>query len=412
MSDIAPQNIHESDQGPKTWLRRTVLALVAFAGAYFFLEFLASDSVAQTPKAITTLEECDPQVSMAEGFTPVVHQSACYDSKSDWAFLQEDEDAEPAQIIAPEEPLPPFDADTASVQDISKKITTMVAKEAQVSAPDFSALEEGALLDQLYEEKLPDNIIEDDTFIHHNRKNIKDLKIHLQKKPVYFGPKPLVVVVIDDMGISPRRTKDILKLKAPLTASFLTYGKNLPIYLKQAELAGQEIMVHVPMEPKTNIDVAPDVLKASMSSEEIHVGLKNMLQKFDKVAGINNHMGSRFTENRKAMQSVMDVLKEENLFFLDSKTSAKSVGKELAHKNGVAYAHRHVFLDNKNDFDYILGQLHLTERIAKRNGYAIAIGHPKSQTFNALKAWLPTLEEKNIKLVPLSEVVTKLNASH
>ena len=168
----------------------------------------------------------------------------------------------------------------------------------------------------------------------------------------------------------------------------------------------------MPMEPKSKADVAPDVLTVAMSGSEVREGLEIMLEKFGPIAGINNHMGSRFTENRAHMQVVMEVLKERQLFFLDSKTSPHSVGKEIARKNGVAYAHRHVFLDNNNDFAYITRQLRLTEKIAARNGYAIAIGHPKSQTFKALEAWLPTLKDKNIKLVHLSEIVKELNRPH
>ena len=87
----------------------------------------------------------------------------------------------------------------------------------------------------------------------------------------------------------------------------------------------------------------------------------------------------------------------------------ETVGQEVAKTYGVDYATRHVFLDNNNDKAYILGQLRATEKIAKKNGYAVAIGHPKSQTYVALKEWLPTLEEKGIKLVPMSEIVELRN---
>ena len=98
-----------------------------------------------------------------------------------------------------------------------------------------------------------------------------------------------------------------------------------------------------------------------------------------------------------------------DLYFLDSKTTPKSVGEKTAKKYGVDYAHRHVFLDNNNDKKYILKQLAQTERIAKKNGYAVAIGHPKSKTYEALKEWVKTLPEKGIKLVHMSEIVKVLN---
>ncbi len=410
----------------KTWLRRAFFVAAAFAGSYFFLESLSApraQTVVQSQPSAVVLppEENDTPLSMLEGNCPVVWQPFCLDNRDSWAFMREDE-KEPERIIVSETPLPPFAPDAASVRDISRKIAAMVAADAVIESEDFSALEEPEFsneqLEKLYEEKLPDDVIEDEPphapgyFVHHNQKAVKDINIRLQRKPFYFGPRPVIAVVIDDMGISPRRTRDILSLHAPLTASFLTYGPHLSAYLEQARQAGQEIIVHVPMEPKSKADVAPDVLTVAMSGSEVREGLEIMLEKFGPIAGINNHMGSRFTENRAHMQVVMEVLKERQLFFLDSKTSPHSVGKEIARKNGVAYAHRHVFLDNNNDFAYITRQLRLTEKIAARNGYAIAIGHPKSQTFKALEAWLPTLKDKNIKLVHLSEIVKELNRPH
>ena len=120
-------------------------------------------------------------------------------------------------------------------------------------------------------------------------------------------------------------------------------------------------------------------------------------------------MGSRLTEDKERMLAVMAVLKEQGLFFLDSKTSPKSTAATAAKESGIAYAHRHIFIDNNNDKDYILGQLAKAENVARRNGYAIAIGHPKTQTYAALKEWLPQLPEKGLVLMPLSRIVAELN---
>ena len=120
-------------------------------------------------------------------------------------------------------------------------------------------------------------------------------------------------------------------------------------------------------------------------------------------------MGSKLTEDKEKMLAVMEVLQEQGLFFLDSKTSAASRAEEAAAEIGIAYAHRHVFLDNNNDKQYILGQLKKTEQLARKNGYAIAIGHPKTQTYAALKEWLPKLEQQGIEVVPLSRVIKVLN---
>lgn len=271
---------------------------------------------------------------------------------------------------------------------------------------------------QLYEEDLPDNIIEDDfnteteevsPYIHHNQKNIKDINIDLRHKPRYFGPLPVIAIVIDDMGVNVNRTHDIISLQAPLTSSFLTYGPKLQQQIAEAQAAGHEIMAHVPMEPHKNLYTAPDGLTTAMSDEEIKTNFEQMLKKFPGIKGVNNHMGSKFTEDEQKMSDIMEILHQHDLFFLDSKTTPKSVGKSTAQKYDVDYAHRHVFLDNNNDKAYILNQLKIAERIARKNGYAVAIGHPKSQTYNALKEWLPQAPSKGIKIVHMSEIVEVLN---
>ena len=281
-------------------------------------------------------------------------------------------------------------------------------------------------LDKLYEEKLPDNVIVEDWeepeltpeqiaegyHVYQRHTDVKKLNIIPKYKPAYFGEEPVIAVVIDDMGIAKKRTADIISLQAPLTASFLTYGADLDNQVKAAKEAGMEIMLHAPMEPYSKADIAPDVLTTKMNENEVRLGLEKMLSKFSDIKGINNHMGSKFTEDKERMQVVMEVLKEKDLFFLDSKTTSHSVGKELAQKNGVSYATRHVFIDNKNQVDYILNQLKIAEKIAKRNGYAVAIGHPKSGTYEALKQWLPSLKEKKIKILHMSDIVKVLHKSH
>ena len=267
---------------------------------------------------------------------------------------------------------------------------------------------------KLYEEELPDNIIDEEqtdessSTVHYQQKNIKDMDVKVLPRPEH-NEKKLIAVVIDDMGVNVKRTKDIISLQAPLTSSFLTYGPHLSKQIEQARAAGHEIMAHVPMQPYKDLYTAPDGLTVNMSDEELSQKFEIMLQKFSGIRGVNNHMGSKFTEDKRAMGDIMKILKAHDLFFLDSKTTAKSVGGEVAKKYGVKYATRHVFLDNNNEKKYILGQLKQAEKIANKNGYAVAIGHPKSQTYAALKEWLPTLEAKGLKLVHMSEIVELRN---
>ena len=97
------------------------------------------------------------------------------------------------------------------------------------------------------------------------------------------------------------------------------------------------------------------------------------------------------------------------MFFLDSMTTSRSVGRSVSREYGVPFVARDVFLDNERNYNYIMGQFRETERVARKKGYAIAIGHPYPQTLQALRDWLKQTEEKNIEVVPLSFLVNKLN---
>ena len=259
-----------------------------------------------------------------------------------------------------------------------------------------------------YEEKLPEDVIDTEAPKNVHPK-ISGIKIEVSRKPPYFGREPVIAIVIDDMGVSHRRTANISSLDYPLTSSFLTYASNLRPQIAAAERAGHEIIAHLPMEPKASMNVSPDVLTVKMNEKQVAEGLNGMLDKFPGIAGVNNHMGSRFTEDAERMDVVMKELEKRGLFFLDSKTTPHSAGEKAAKDNGVRYVSRNVFLDNEDKFDYVMRQLRQTEAIARKNGYVVAIGHPKEQTYNALKVWLPTLKSRNLRLVHLSEIVKALN---
>lgn len=229
-------------------------------------------------------------------------------------------------------------------------------------------------------------------------------------KAIAGGPV-MVAVVIDDMGVSVPHTRDILSLEKPITASFLTYGAANRKQVKEAKEKGFEVMLHVPMMPHAKADLAPVTLSPDMQEDEIKNDFVQMLDRYKGLGmkGINNHMGSLFTEDEKSLGYVMQILKDRNLFFLDSKTTAKSVGAKVAAEYGVPYIARDVFLDNENDYNYIMGQLRQTEKIAHMRGYAVAIGHPRSQTYLALRDWMKELPERRIRLVRLSDLVRDVN---
>jgi hypothetical protein len=223
--------------------------------------------------------------------------------------------------------------------------------------------------------------------------------------------KAMIAMVVDDMGLDQRRSAEVVNLPGPLTLSYLPYGRELPRQAAAARARGHELLVHVSMEPlNPNIDPGPNALTVDLPEDEIRRRLGWALDAFDGYVGINNHMGSRFTLERPGMDVVMDELKARGLLFLDSRTVQNSVGPAVASAHGVPHAGRHFFIDNELTIAEVNRQLAETERVARQNGYAVAIGHPHDVTIAALSAWLPTLEEKGFVLVPVSTVVERLEA--
>jgi polysaccharide deacetylase 2 family uncharacterized protein YibQ len=215
-----------------------------------------------------------------------------------------------------------------------------------------------------------------------------------------------IAVVIDDMGLDRVRSERAIALPGPLTLSFLAYARDLPQQTAVAHRNGHELMVHVPMEPAGHLLVAdPNQLDVTMSREEVLTRLRWDLSRFDGFVGINNHMGSRFTADALAMRPVLEELKSRGLLFIDSRTTPNTAGAEVARELGVPHASRDVFLDYDVSIAAVEQQLAELERIARRNGSAIAIGHPHDQTLEVLQSWLRELPQKGLALVPVSAIV-------
>jgi len=222
------------------------------------------------------------------------------------------------------------------------------------------------------------------------------------------GKKPMVVVVMDDLGLDRKRTYRTLTLKGPLTLAFLAYSGELAAQTAAGRARGHELIIHVPMEPLgPYTDPGPDVLLAGMSPDDIRTRLRRALDRFPGYVGINNHMGSKFTADRSGMAVVLTELKARGLLFLDSKTTGGSVAAEIAREIGLPFAERNVFLDNEPSLAAVEIQLYKLEEYARQYGHAIAIGHPHDATLDALEAWLPTLDKAGLALVPLSAIVKR-----
>lgn len=217
-----------------------------------------------------------------------------------------------------------------------------------------------------------------------------------------------VVIIIDDMGLNSHMTKRIADLPGPLELAFLPYADGVRGQAEAARKEGHEIMIHMPMEPMNgHLDMGPVALKMDMEPKVFDANLNVALNSLGGYVGINNHMGSRLTQNKEAMERLMEKLKDKGLLFVDSRTIHTSVAAETAAAYDVPYAIRDIFIDHVPTKEGVENSLKLVEEMALRRGVAIAIGHPKKVTIEALEKWLPTLAKKGIALAPVSEIVRK-----
>jgi len=226
--------------------------------------------------------------------------------------------------------------------------------------------------------------------------------------PVVLQPgRGYVAIVIDDMGLDRPRAMRAIGLPAPLTLSFLPYGRDAPALAVLARQRGHEILLHMPMQPMGGESPGPHALTVDLAAVEIRGRVGAALDRFGDAVGLNNHMGSRFTVDRRLMGPLMEELRSRGLVFVDSRTAAESQGSHAAGEAGVPAAMRDVFLDNEATTDAINRQLRELERIARRRGHAVAIGHPHDATFAALAAWLPGLQDRGLQAVPVTTIIRR-----
>lgn len=223
--------------------------------------------------------------------------------------------------------------------------------------------------------------------------------------PQALPGQPMIAIVIDDMGIDFVRSQRVIELNAPLTTSFLPYGRFTTELAPMARAGGHELMLHLPMEPSQNLDPGPHALMKAMTPAEIKRQLNWNLDRFGGYVGVNNHMGSEFTKHSEGMRLVLRELDLRGLLFLDSITTGVTATKKVSADLSLPVLERDVFLDNVREERAIWKQLMALEAKAKREGYAIAIGHPYDQTIRVLQAWLPRVEDRGFALVPVSAIV-------
>ncbi|HEX3349503.1 MAG TPA: divergent polysaccharide deacetylase family protein [Acetobacteraceae bacterium] len=216
--------------------------------------------------------------------------------------------------------------------------------------------------------------------------------------------RPIICIVMDDLGVMHRGTERALALPAPMTLSWFPFAQRLPEQVAGGADRGHEATLHMPMQAFGNSIAwtGPNPLRVDLPPEENLRRLKTALDAVPHTVGLNNHMGSVATKSVPLMQLVAQETKSRGMLFLDSLTIGGSVGKKEAELAGVPADARDLFIDNSEEPAKLREALGLIEQHARKHGNVIAIGHPRTHTLDALEWWMPTLASKGFVLWPLA----------
>jgi hypothetical protein len=223
-------------------------------------------------------------------------------------------------------------------------------------------------------------------------------------------PRPAggrIALVIDDLGRRPSDLATIAALGVPVAHAVLPYEPHSAAMAAAAAAAGAEVLLHLPMEALDGEDPGPGALRLGMDDAALAAATRAALAAVPEAVGINNHMGSALSADRRAMAVVLGVARERGLFFLDSRTTAATVGFRLARELGVPAAERQVFLDDSLSAADIEAELERLRALALEEGSAIAIGHPHPVTFAQLAAEVPRAQAAGVQFVRLSELLAR-----
>ncbi len=220
---------------------------------------------------------------------------------------------------------------------------------------------------------------------------------------------PEIAIIIDDVGYNRKIATRFADLDSNITFSVLPNSPHKRSIAINAHKKGLEIMLHLPMEPfeYPKVNPGPDALLVSMTPNELKTQLRKDIAGIPFVKGVNNHMGSRMTSLSSKMYQIFTILKEEDLFFIDSRTAPQSLCKPSARLLQIPFAERNTFLDHFQTPEAVNRQIDSLLRKALKNGSAIGIGHPHKITFEVLKERLPEIISK-VKIVHASKLVKTL----
>ena len=217
----------------------------------------------------------------------------------------------------------------------------------------------------------------------------------------------VIVLVIDDFGYRNDNISDgFLNLSIPITCAIIPGHTASKKFAEKAVSYGKEVIIHMPMESE-NYSPGEDEYKllTSMTSELLENKLIQAFESLPEAIGMNNHQGSKATSDSKTMTVLASVLKDRGKYFIDSRTSSLTIGEKTMISFGVPTARRNIFLDNNNDLDKIEEQMNKLANSAKKNGFAVGLGHARKNTLSVLEKVVPDLLDKGFVFQFASQVV-------
>ena len=218
------------------------------------------------------------------------------------------------------------------------------------------------------------------------------------------GSRGQIVLIIDDLGFDQEAIETLMALDPNVNAAILPNAARASEAAEKLHARGFEILCHLPMQPRGAAAPGVNAIRTDMGDDEIaRLTLQN-IEAVPHARGVNNHMGSLATSDRRVMERVLRSL-PDSMYFIDSRTGGRSVAFDVARELNIPTATRHVFLDDVIEEGAVRRQVELLAALAERQGVAIGIGHPHRATLRVLKAEMPRLRERGFRFVRASEVV-------
>jgi polysaccharide deacetylase 2 family uncharacterized protein YibQ len=213
-----------------------------------------------------------------------------------------------------------------------------------------------------------------------------------------------IVLIIDDLGFDGQPLERLMALDPNVNLAILPNGTRATEFAERLHARGFEVLCHLPMQPRGHETPGRNAILASMTDEEIARTTRENIEAIPYAIGVNNHMGSLATADRRVMTSVIGAM-PDGMYFIDSRTGGSSVAATVAREMNVRTATRNVFLDDVATERGVRKQLEELASAAEKRGVAIAIGHPYPATVKVLTEELPGLRARGFRFVRASSVV-------